>query len=297
MFMKTILVATDFSAEANNAMAYAAALAKLFKARILLFNAYPVVMLATEVPIEYPDDNAAKEHALYRLNRKAKQLSKEFSIQVQVDAEPAGEEAGSIVNAITRNKADLVVMGSRGATTFGERVFGSTTSYVINHSPVPIIIVPKSFKYKPVVKMIVACENIDAFTQPIVHALQFLPEAFSARLVLFWLLDIDDYTGSRKAIKDIAQQVAAGPEVPQVTAELAGINIENGIDEFAVQEGAGLIVMLPQKHDFFSRLFRGSVTKKLAVHTHVPLLILPHLISEEAVRQAFEKQAKQEAVS
>jgi nucleotide-binding universal stress UspA family protein len=295
--MKTILVATDFSAEANNAVAYAAQLAKLFKAHIVLFNAYPVVMLATEVPVEYPDDNAAKEHALYRLNRKAKQLTKEFSVEVQVDIEPAGEEAGSIINAVSRNKADIVIMGSRGESTLGERVFGSTTSYVIKHSTVPLIIVPRKYKYEAIHKIAIACENTDSFTPPIIHALQFLPEAFDAKLILFWLLDIDDYTGSRKAIKDMAKQVATGSNIPEVTAELAGINIENGIDEFAVQEGAGLIVMLPQRHDFFSRLFRGSITKKLAVHAHVPLLVLPHLISEEAVRQAFEKQPKQEAVA
>lgn len=293
--MKTILLATDFSSEANNATKYAVALARQFHAGIVLFNAYPVILLATDVPVEYPDDKEAKAFAMSRLRRRAKQLEKE-SVPVTIDVEPAGEEAGSIINAISRNKANLVVLGSRGEITLGERVFGSTTSYVINHSEVPVIIVPKKYKYKPVSNIVVACENIDSFTPAIIHALQLLPDAFHARLIMFWLLDVVEYTGSKEAIKDITAQIAAGPDKPQETTQLAGINIEKDIDEFAVQEEAGLIVMLPQRHDLFGKLFRGSITKRLAVRTHVPLLILPHYIRKEAVRKAFEKQAQQEAV-
>jgi hypothetical protein len=43
---------------------------------------------------------------------------------------------------------------------------------------------------------------------------------------------------------------------------------------FADREDIQLVITLPQKYGFFESLFHRSVTKKLAFHTHLPLLLL-----------------------
>jgi hypothetical protein len=39
-----------------------------------------------------------------------------------------------------------------------------------------------------------------------------------------------------------------------------------------------LVIMVPEKYGFFKSLFHHSVTKKLAFHTHIPLLLLKEII-------------------
>jgi nucleotide-binding universal stress UspA family protein len=48
--------------------------------------------------------------------------------------------------------------------------------------------------------------------------------------------------------------------------------IEAGIDEFQ----ADLLVMVPQKHGFWDTVMNRSTTRKIALHTHIPLLALPN---------------------
>ena len=48
--MKTILAATDFSDSAQNAVEYAASMAELTEAKLILFHAYHVPIVASEVP-------------------------------------------------------------------------------------------------------------------------------------------------------------------------------------------------------------------------------------------------------
>ena len=54
--------------------------------------------------------------------------------------------------------------------------------------------------------------------------------------------------------------------------------IEDGIQDYASEIGADLICMLKREHTFWEQLFSKSITKKLAFHTDLPLLVLhePH---------------------
>ena len=50
--MKTILLPTDFSPAATNAMNYAVAMAKEINASIILFHVYQIPVTITEVPVQ-----------------------------------------------------------------------------------------------------------------------------------------------------------------------------------------------------------------------------------------------------
>lgn len=59
--MKTILVPTDFSKIARNAIDYAVEIAKLTKAKLVLFHVYHVPVVPVEIPIVMPIDEVKKE--------------------------------------------------------------------------------------------------------------------------------------------------------------------------------------------------------------------------------------------
>jgi hypothetical protein len=46
------------------------------------------------------------------------------------------------------------------------------------------------------------------------------------------------------------------------------------IHQYALDHGADMIITVPRKHNFLTRLFTTSHTEKLAYHTHIPLLAI-----------------------
>ena len=52
-------------------------------------------------------------------------------------------------------------------------------------------------------------------------------------------------------------------------------NVVDGVNECIDKFGSDLVALIPQKHSFFERLISEPSTKKMAFHTHVPLLTIP----------------------
>ncbi|MCX6295413.1 MAG: universal stress protein, partial [Bacteroidetes bacterium] len=59
--MKTVLIATDYSAAAKNASRYGIQLARILKAKVILLHAYQIPILVTEVPVIADFDEFEKE--------------------------------------------------------------------------------------------------------------------------------------------------------------------------------------------------------------------------------------------
>ena len=47
-----------------------------------------------------------------------------------------------------------------------------------------------------------------------------------------------------------------------------------GIDRFVESKDIDAIITVPRKHSFLSQLFKTTHTKKLAYHSHVPIIAI-----------------------
>jgi nucleotide-binding universal stress UspA family protein len=89
-------------------------------------------------------------------------------------------------------------------------------------------------------------------------------------------------------IKDLTEKPVNEKAKNTIKQKLEGINylfhfLENedqvyGINEFAIEIHANMIVILPHKHTLWDSVFHESNTKKLAFHTTIPILALPNNI-------------------
>lgn len=120
MNIENILVPTDFSKCAENALSFAAINAKKFDARIFL-------MLTKNSAYSYT--------SLDRLNKQIDNNKEIDDLDIKTVIE-MGHPGPSILNQIDNNSAGLVVMGNRGRSG-GRMLFGSTTLEIISDSPVP----------------------------------------------------------------------------------------------------------------------------------------------------------------
>ena len=144
MKITTILVPTDFSADAEKALSTAVDIAKLVEARIVILHAYyvniPMVSTLDSVhtlPQNFYDE--LRYQAMVKVENVAKELTAEGIEAAGVAlSEPASV---AIVAQAESLPADLIVMGTRGLTGLKHVVLGSVADRVVRMAPCPVMTV------------------------------------------------------------------------------------------------------------------------------------------------------------
>lgn len=140
---KLIVVPTDFSAPAEQALRYAAALGARFGAHLLviyadLFNP-PVDYTIGGAGTFYPPIEEMVEGAREQLQMFTEAtvgMAMPYDVRVLV-----GTPTEKILEQVRESGADLIVMGTHGRTGLRRLLFGSVTEAVMRLAPVPVIAV------------------------------------------------------------------------------------------------------------------------------------------------------------
>jgi nucleotide-binding universal stress UspA family protein len=147
MQIKTILVATDFSDDADAAIETGIELAKTFGAKVELFHAFhvdiPAIYAGFGGDFAKPQDvlepiRQAAEAAMDQLVERVS--SKDVEVQGRVAMDYASR---AILDEAERVLADMVVLGTRGLTGLEHLVLGSTAERVIRMAKCPVLTVKK----------------------------------------------------------------------------------------------------------------------------------------------------------
>ena len=140
---RNILIAVDGSPDANEALKQAIDLAAAENSRLTLLSATtgpPAVAYASvgaaEVIAKGIKD--AEEDAKRVLDDAAKAVPESLSVTTLMSVKPA---RAAILRQISDGGHDLLVMGSRGRSGITAALLGSVSHFVLNHSPIPVLIV------------------------------------------------------------------------------------------------------------------------------------------------------------
>src|SRR6185369_16986926 len=161
--MKTILIPTDFSSCADNALSYAAEFNKWYKGAILIFHSYLIPVPVTDLPL-VPSDAELKNTAMNAVVKlKSEFMSAYPDMKFDVDVNE-GYVTDEIVEEEKKAKCDLVIMGTRGANGISELLIGSNTTSVVGKSICPVMVVPEYAKMKGLNKIVFAANyGVDDF--------------------------------------------------------------------------------------------------------------------------------------
>ena len=156
---KTILYATDLGDRMRPVLRHAIGLAQQYQAQIIMLHVVePLGSTGEAVLSAYlPNQDLAElEHVglkkvLAQMQQRLETFCKEEDILCEDDSPivsdvlvTMGHPAEEIVHQAVKHDADLVVLGSFGKHLLGRRVLGSTACYLVQSSPVPVLIVPNT---------------------------------------------------------------------------------------------------------------------------------------------------------
>ncbi len=273
--MKTIIIPTDFSPTATNAMHYGIDMAKAINASIILLHVYQVPVSYTDTPIVLISVEELKKEAEQKLEKLQKEVEHLTSGSIKVYTEARlGNIADEIENLCEKVKPFAVVMGSKGSTGIEKILFGSTTLTAIRHLTWPVICVPPGKLFANGIKKIgFACDFRNIVETTPADAIKTFVKEFGAEL---HVLNVDFHNKQFK------------PETPEQSALLHTLleevnpvydfiehkDIEDGLNEFAEKNNIDLLITIPKKHKLLDGLFKPSSTKQLVVQSHVPVMCI-----------------------
>jgi len=172
----TILVATDFSATAGNAVGWAARIARLHGARLVLYHGAP----ATAPPLASPGPRVLGGGSAWEKWREARARLGEMAgairtrnIDVTTDLQ-TDLGAETILRRAAAHGADLVVAGTRGMSRSKKVLLGSTATTLIRDADVPVLTVPPLARESRPIRRVLVPTDFSTDLQATVRDLEHL---------------------------------------------------------------------------------------------------------------------------
>jgi nucleotide-binding universal stress UspA family protein len=139
MMFKRILLATDGSSHAQEALVYAQGLASRDEAQIIVVHAFDPV--PTYLGESWGDQVIARQVSLGEgVAKNAAQRLGKAGVDVITEV-LEGPPADAILRVADVRECDLIVMGSRGHGTLASLLLGSVSHRVLAHARVPVMII------------------------------------------------------------------------------------------------------------------------------------------------------------
>lgn len=271
--MKTIIVPTDFSPIATNAMNFAADMAININASITLLHVYQVPVSMTEVPVVLVSADELRKSSEEKLEILKQDLAHLSSGRIKIYTEARlGDISDELEDVCKHVEPFAVIMGTKGATGIERILFGSTTLTAIRHLKWPVIVVPPGKEYGTGIKKIgFACDFDKVVESTPIQFIKNMVKEFGAEL---HVLNVDHENKNFK------------PETPDESLMLHTLlkdlnpqyhfidneDIEDGINEFVETNNIDLLITIPKKHKLLEGLFKPSSTKQLVTRSHVPVM-------------------------
>ena len=273
MIMKTIIVPTDFSPIATNALHYGIDMARAVNASLLLFHAYQVPVSYSDIPIMLVSVDELKKSAEERLDLLKKEVEHICSGAVKVYTEAVmGNVADELELLCNKIQPFAVVMGSKGHSGIERVLFGSNTLTSIRHLSWPVIAVPPGKNFgKGIQKIGFACDFRKVVETTPASMIKNFVKAFDAEL---HVLNVD-YHDKHFSPETPEQSALLHTLLEEVNPQYHFIehrDIEDGINEFAEKNNLDLIITIPKKHNLLEALFSTSSTRQLVFQSHVPVM-------------------------
>lgn len=272
--MKNILVPTDFSKSAENALDYAIEIAKLTGSDLVLFHAYQLPLETGEVPIT-PSTEEIEEQIIKSLKNSERYITgKGAGIKVRSEYK-CGFPVEEISLCAEKNKVDLIVMGLHGAGFLKEKLIGSVATVLIKSSRCPVMVINQNVKFKSLKKIVFAFDYTEMKYKDVLAPVIDFASLFKSHIFIFNVVkpQLQPVSSVSKAADGMKLAHALG-DTEHSFHYSENEDITEGINKFIMDNEIDLVVMVPHKHSPLHNLFNPSQTRKMAFHTRIPLLTL-----------------------
>lgn len=276
---KRILLPTDFSKNALNAIRYALDLYQDFNCEFYFLNTYNVVgysidSMTTPVPGEklYEVAKNTSNEGMERLMKILK-LHPNNPKHTYHTVSSYNSLFLAVEDIIAKKDIDIIVMGTKGNTGASSVVFGTNTVLIMERiKNCPVIAVPDSYSYSPPKEIVFPTDYKTNFKRKELSYLLEIAKNHGANISVLHVAKEAHLSSEQESNKVLLEDILEGIDYSLHT--LSNIKVSKAITVFVASRESDMIAFLNGKHFFFGSLLSNPLVKEIGYNTDVPVLVL-----------------------
>lgn len=279
---KKILLPTDFSGNAWNAMIYAIELYKNETCDFYVLNVFNAIGYAVEsLMVPEPGEKLyeeAKEKSekglgklLERLSFRDENPNHKFFMISQFNS-----MLEAIKDIVEKQDIEMIVMGTKGTTNANDLVYGSNTVLVMEKvRNCPVMAIPAEANYKEPEEIVFPTDYKTHFKRRELQYLVEIARITNATIRVLYVTNDDDLDEEQVNNKKLLEESLDGLQYTFHT--LHNVDIKGGVSCFVESRESDMITFVNRKHGFFESIFSKPMVKTLGHQSKVPVLALHDL--------------------
>lgn len=276
---KRILLPTDFSENARNAIEYALQLYKDEACTFFLMNSYtpPLTGVATSVASSGPT-----KLMLEVAKKNSEEGLKKVLQHTEGNATPTLHRfktlskydffLSAVKEVITEESIDLIVMGTKGASGLKEIIMGSNTASVIGKVECPVLAVPEKATFKGIREIAFATDYERCYDPEEMAPLYHIAEKHKAIVSVLHAQGGEALSAAQEAVKNDLRKSLSRFQPDFHT--LTDVELETAIRLFIQSRPVDMLCMIDKPHNFFERFLGKPKVEEISFHIKIPFLVL-----------------------
>ncbi|QNL20740.1 universal stress protein [Hyphobacterium sp. CCMP332] len=280
MNAKNILIPIDFSDEAMHGLASGLKIARDIDAKITLFHALPKAEADNFSPsadIQLRQEEAKEnDHYMAELIARKKSdldkiIRKYGNEQNQITGViRIGDFEDTLKDYLNDHKADLIVMGTSGETSFWEWFSGNHAAVTMRIADVPVLIVKEETWIKKNGHLMLLTD-MKAYKEENVTSIRDFAELMNMKVHLTHILQNKDATVEN--IQGLLEDFAKDYEFKNYTIEIISKgDLSQMVKSYVQKHDMDIIASISEGNSGLIRLFFGSNTEKMINELDLPYL-------------------------
>lgn len=272
--IQKIVVPTDFSETADNALQYALDMARKLDARVSIVHIHNSAMSAPPGPALADNQGLEYKQSMLEalktipLNQNSVSEGQEFIAETRLIQGFVSEEIQKISDD---PETDLIIMGTTGQSGFMEKLFGSISLETARKAKSPVLLVPSRVRFKGFNNIIYA-SNYHPAEESILPQILSFARSFQPKL---HFAHINEHKSNKYFVQsDYLGQLSSEDEISFKLITIESENVIKGLNRYAEEQNADLMILATLQRNFFKQLFHKSITQRMVFNTQIPLLVL-----------------------
>ena len=279
--MRKILVPTDFSDNAVNAIKYALELFKYEKSDFFIMHAYQ-----DEI---YADDSLLNQETLDKVTqiigeKSQKQLESTLKKIKEISPNPRHkyniissnnlliDEADKIVDD---ENIDIIVMGTRGETNDRKLTFGSHTLQVLKYVQCPVLAIPENYKYTQPKHILFPTDYMIPYKRRELKLLSKMALPYRAVIDMLYISKSNKLSLRQEDNQEFIKKALNKNTLNFKTIKQK--NITQTIYKYLKENKIDMLVMVNTRHSFLESILFQSTIDTMSLHLDIPFLALQNI--------------------
>ncbi|WP_166965348.1 universal stress protein [Yeosuana marina] len=279
--MRKILIPTDFSENAMNAMRYGIDLFKYEISEFYFMHAYQDEIYADEASLTRETLEKVKDEVA---KRSKKQL--QITLKNINEYSPNPRHTYNVVSSnsllmdeadriVDEQNIDIIVMGTRGITNDRNLTFGSNTLQIIKYVQCPVLAIPENYEYTQPKHILFPTDYMIPFKRRELKLLCEIAAPFRAIIDMLYISRSKNLSMRQEDNRAFLKETLCKNTVNFKVAN--GRNIVDTVYKYIKESSIDMLAMVNSRHSFLENILFQSTIDEFTLHLDIPFLALQNM--------------------